>query len=606
MPNLVKITETERSRLGLVLDDYIQGGKTQKGSMSSWWAAVERMFRNEAPTVSQKGVEPVHIPLAQPRLDMLTAQVCCVVGKQKPYMLATNQSDTEKQSRLQDAVHMLWEAADFEGQMEKAAENCGNLNAALWKLTPKLLPTDSTGSGGQLAENQQSGPGVQQNILHPDDVVVYPAGRGGIEQALFVGERFYRTLGECKSLCSAGYYYKKGSPTGGSDPGSEDATGRYAHSRTTLADMPGDMDQELVCLWTGIATLSINGEKLMRYVVTWAEDTQELLMAEPYPYSRVWYFIGRYLPSGTQFWGSRSVGRNLTGLNNYYNNLHSALYTGAMESAKPPKIGPKLAEKYESFDWGDYIETDEPVQPWSQSITFRGDPLVQQILNTERVADQVAGVSQNTMGSTAGRSTTATTDSIIAAGVAVRLEKFITNFIRPLSSMAALTCEIVAKTKDLHQTITAFYGDKFKAPLELFQESTLWMTNGRTPNAIPQVKQQEAKDIFAMAQDPETGLNKHEVVKVILQNSSLSGTDGLQLTKQEMDQMKQAQMQAQAQAQAQAMMAEMEKRAANAKPTQQPDANEPRGNTSMAPVPNGIPAEVMDAVGVLQGGGGVG
>lgn len=601
MPNLVKISEPERERLGRLVYDYAAAADREKGGFLTWVGKVEKFFRNEAPEKPDKNTPAIHIPFSQPRQDAITSQICTVLCRQDPILLASSEGDQEKKSLKEKGMQQLLDAADFEGQVEKASEDCGNSNKGIYKITPQLFPKDSTGSGGQLAAHAIAAPGIQINVCHCSDFGIFPAGRGGIQQSLYAGERFYRTIGEVKALIKSNYYYSRANPVGGDDPTGEDETGRYQYTRVSLGDSPPEKDSELAELRDCIVVLSVGTKPPRRYRCTLAFNTMEILLLEEYPFSLVWYFHSHYLPEGTTFWGGRSVGRNLYGPGDQYNKLHSALYRGSMMAADPPKIGPKLAEKHITLDWGDYLESDEPVQPWSPNITFRGEPIIQQILSLERVGDQIARVSQQTMGTVQRRVQTATSDRIQEQGVAVGLEKFITNFVRPFPAMAALACEFIAKHEGLFDAIQAFYGDDWKTPLECFTEMTSWSVAGNTPNATPEVKSRDAQGLYEIAQDPESGLDKYKLATVIVKNSSLSGVDGVQLTTEQLKSKQMQQMQMQAMANIQAAMATINGKTPNG--TNKPSTAQSRPNQGMDGGGSGFPPDLLAAVQTISGSG---
>jgi primosomal replication protein N len=93
----------------------------------------------------------------------------------------------------------------------------------------------------------------------------------------------------------------------------------------------------------------------------------------------------------------------------------------------------------------DIIETDSPVTPWQGSVKFDGAPFPQILERCEQIADQVARISQNTTGAQASGQTTATEQSIIAAGVAVGLEGYIAKFSEEFGMMMSLTMQIIAQ-----------------------------------------------------------------------------------------------------------------------------------------------------------------
>ncbi len=551
MPN-IKLSQTQASLIGLKLRERKESGLNQKGGAEQWWAEVEKRYRNEAPPDPGAGLVAFHVPFSQPRQDALTAQCCTVIGKQEPYMLATNVADTGAQDRLQRLVHVLWQAAGFELQIRKASTIAGNTNAAFYRLTPKKKGAGATGQA--LAGNISLRPGVQIDVMHGKDVVVFPAGLGGIEGCTYVGHRLYPRVKDVLDLQDIGVYFKNAKIQEGQSPDEHDDTGAAQHARTFLSDWGADLKESQTELWTGLAKMDLSdfGEGLPKgekwYIATFADATQELLAIEEYPYSRPWYFHVFYIADELVFWSGRSVARNLYGLGSAYNNCHSMLYTAVARMAGPVVFGPRLDEKYTKWGFGDYIGSDNPIQPWSPQVRVQTDGLVKQIELFDQRGDEVARISRNAAGAQGGPNATATEQSIIAANVAVGLEEYIANFSSPLSPMAALTCEMVemdfatigmAYWRDVPQ-VDPQTGEQtlVKEPIATQQdlaEAAIWEPNGKSPAHTPQMKQQGAQLLAKMCENPTFGLKPYGIAGVILNTGPLSGTDGLQMTEEEYD-----------------------------------------------------------------------
>jgi hypothetical protein len=100
-------------------------------------------------------------------------------------------------------------------------------------------------------------------------------------------------------------------------------------------------------------------------------------------------------------------------------------------------------------------------QPWSPGITFNGSDFVQMLGLLERNGDQVARISQNTQGAQATGQTTATEQSIIAAGVATGVENYIENFTLEFPMMAEHTMHLIY---DDYDNFANRYGTEAEAP----------------------------------------------------------------------------------------------------------------------------------------------
>ena len=548
-------------------------------------------YENRQPESPGKGLVPVHMPLSQPRQDALTANVCTVIGKQEPIMLC-DLEDTDLASRRQKLLHKAWDYAGIDVQLRKASTDATNFNKCIYKVTPASgEPKGMTGS-----PNASLQPGVDIAVIPPENVSVYPAALGGMQVASLVGDKLYKRLKNIRAGIGSQYY----DVTVVSDNAdSEDELGVQQHAGSALGLLPPDRDQELIEVWDCVVRLDLKeyggpeGER--KYRATLAFGNQELLALEPYPeeYRYTWYFEGFYIASGRTYWSSTSVARNLKPLQDQYNKLWSMFYTSGMAAAKPVVVGPKLegGEKYTKWEHSDYIETDEPVQPWSPQIRTELGPITAAIEMVERNADQVARVSQNSLGAENIGVDTATENSIIASGVAVGIEEYIANFSSPLAAMAEHTEDVLlgmfdeiapyySHTVDMPVTdpmtgepvIDPATGQPVmqpqQAPLvspEEMQILTCWRPNGNSPSSTPQAKLQAAQMLVQAAADPAFGFDKYAIATVIYKNSPLAGDGNLQYSKEEMQRMaleaqqaQQEQMMMQAQMQSMQQGAQMD------------------------------------------------
>lgn len=274
------------------------------------------------------------------------------------------------------------------------------------------------------------------------------------------------------------------------------------------------------------------------------------------------YFESSYIPDEKNYWSGRSVSYNLQGLQEVYNLVHSALYNAVMTQAMPLVIGSGLPEKFTRYGWGDVLDAKDMVQtPWAAPSVFQGgNALMFELQNLERIGDQTARVSQNTMGSTVGGDTTATEQSIVAAGVTSGQEEYIANFSAPFSAMAEATLELLdAHWSDwysrlgvqpvVQMTPHPLTGEPLPLPApdqvsgqpkvsgmvderrDDVQAPVLWETTGKTPGNTPQAKMQAAQLLLSAAANlPQTGGDVYELFKVLVRESGLNA-DGVQSEK---------------------------------------------------------------------------
>jgi hypothetical protein len=429
-----------RNEIATRIKEEIDAGIQTQGGMSTWWLQAERAYLNMTPSTQTQidqgpndpGYQVFNMPLTQTRVDMLAAQVTTVVAKQDPLMTDTSEDETIAEAR-QKLLHRVWSDAKFGMAIAKAATICGIKDMAVYRVCPGLLPGT-----------------VRIDTIDPQDWAVYPALIDGIQAASTVGHRFNRRRIVVETKQRKGEYYEtqdlQTSTIGDHDPDQE-----QVHTMSEMTVSSPERNNELVELWDCIVRLDLDddgNEQLYRATIDYVGS--QLLALEPYKFSYIWYFRSFFIGSPKYFYSGSSVARNLDPCQTAKNNLFSAFYGGAMSAAMPKVYGPPLddGEKFTKTGFGDYVPTEGGVTPFAPGGQFNGSPFPQMLQIIERDADMVARVSQNTQGAQAQGATTATEQAIIAAGVAVGLEMFISNFTSEFAEMATHTMELIAAEYD--------------------------------------------------------------------------------------------------------------------------------------------------------------
>ena len=516
-------TPDQRTQIGSHLQQLVYAGLQQKGNVESWWATVEQYHRNEWNEFDKpaESLSAISIPYSQPRQDMLTAQVCSVVGRQEPYMLCTDLAGNEAEEKKEKTLHAFWKAAKFETAIRKCSHICSDTNKVWYRLAWDLNPNVFYG-------------GFLFDVIHPRNTCIFPATLEGIQNARLLAHRFYRRLADIKALQRRGVYFDDRVPNAGSSPEEYDTSGEIINSGASPSIAGPDPDDLRVECWDCLIKYADpeKDEDEKWYQATFAFKDSCLLSFQPYPYSRPWYFDASYITTNEEgYWSGVSVGRNLSGLQDAVNKMHSAIYNGSMMAAYPPIFGPEMPEKDFEYQYGDFVPQDMPGQNWSPTITFKGDPLIRNLEMYDEIGDKTARISNNTQGTVQGRATTATQDSIIAAGVQTGIEEYIATFSECFPEMAAFTCELLA----YH---FAEWGPVYAERLQITKEDLLrptqWEPNGKSPGNTPGAKIAAIQQLIAVAESPigpMTGLDPYDMVKVLIANLGLVGADNLQMPK---------------------------------------------------------------------------
>ena len=439
-PNLVPLSQDKRDKIAVQIKEDIDAGIETQGGMTNWWLEAERAYLNEAPSTqtqldqgpNDSGYPVFTMPLTQTRVDMLGAQVATVVIKQNPLMTDTADDSSVAEPR-QKLLHRVWTDARFGSAVTKATNMCGVKDLAIYRFCP----------------GTQAGT-IRIDAIDPQDFSVFPALPEGIQAAATVGHRTNRRRNVVEAMQKRGEYY----PTGdlpSSTQADHDLDHEQIHTQSELSRQSSNRGNQLIEIWDCVVRLDLKDtgdEELYRATLDYTGC--QLLSLEKYEFSYIWYFRSIYIGSSKYFYSGSSVARNLDPCQTAKNNMFSAFYGGVMSAAAPDVFGPPLdsGEKMTKVGLRDYVPTESGVAPFSPGGAFNGSPFPAMIAMIERDADMVSRVSQNTQGAQATGQTTATEQSIIAAGVAVGLEMFIGNFTLEFPMAAAHTQEMIAADYD--------------------------------------------------------------------------------------------------------------------------------------------------------------
>lgn len=574
MTDPTKLPPDQLKVLGNRLARLTQSGTAAKGDLPIRWAANEAFYDNAAPSTndSQSKMVKLHVNFLSNRVKMLTSMVCGVIGRQQPYMLAKDMQSGEREDRLEKVCHFFWQRARFEEKLRNISTIAANTNKAIWKLSYKPYDADKAHKAA-LTDM-----GIVLEAIHPDNWVCVPAKLGDLAEAKLCGNRFFERRRWITDRMDAGEFLEPeddGELVSG-DPQAADDSRAQIRSKSSPQETGDEKDDDLIELWDLVVRLDLDGqdasgadkgkkktgEKL--YHILLAIDTGQILLIEALPYSRPMYFESFYISDEKMYWSGRSVAYDLQGLQEQYNLVHSALYNAVMAEVMPLVIGSGLPEKFTRYGWGDVLNSENMIQtPWSPPSRFGGgQALIQELSMLERIGDQSARISQNTMGSEVAGSTTATQQSIIAQGVSNGQEEYISNLAAPLPAMAAATMELLDTHWDdwcshfclqpiLQPQVDPQTGSMM--PQQVIDQATgkpkmtgmldvqradldaavLWEQTGKTPGNTPQAKMQAAQLLMQAAMNPNTGLNVYDIAKVLVDAADLNA-DGVQANKEDM------------------------------------------------------------------------
>lgn len=520
----IKLPKPELEKFTQRVAVMLQGAIDLREQQTSWMSEIYRIDRGDA------GGEPIysdqldaetddadgkmHIPIAAPRLDALTANVSTIIGKQSPYLVAVE--GPPERTKNEQFLHRLMRDAGFPMMIRKAAKECGLVNFAVAYVSPSIGDDPVTNlSYAQSQERQTKRSGIEFGLIRAEDFVAFGAENSGLDNALMVGHRFQMPLQmardkvKSKEWCCELQDY--GRQVGSIQLDEE------GYASVTLGESAPDLDKDdnldganAVTFWELYVKTTIKGSYQWFRLIVGAES-QKVYRIEKHPYSRHPYFSFSFLesPLGRVF-PVTSIGRQLYPIQDCYDSMFTVLYQGAANSADPPAIGMPHSDKDQRYDRGQIVEGFEGVS----NINFDGAYVNQSLALLERTADQVARVSQNMIGTGNSNAKTATENSIIAQNVQTSLEDLIATFSESLPAMAQyIMDEIVFNS---YSEYALDYPNEIPDQMTL-GGSILFEVNGKSANQTPQARVQQAQLLIELVS--MVGGNAIPLVRGIISDS---------------------------------------------------------------------------------------
>ncbi len=552
----------ERKSLAARIDSMLRTAINEREGLSTRWATNEAYYRNQPPGLPSKAfpdAEQYHVPLTQPKIDALTASVCGTITGADPYVIAkTHGQKQDRMEPLENDIHYLLEAARFDLQLRRAAVVSGCCGVSIMRV---MFETYVQGFGASHHEHAMTldeveNPladamgkiryaGLAVDVIHPNDFAIFPSSCTLIQSAKALGHRFYRRVQEVMEFQAAGRYYDDVDVKGGDSPDEHQSGRDTAYAKSHTAHSEEDIDQ-LVELWSLLVRLDLNEDGVEEtYEITYALSDQEILDIRPYLLSRPWYFDFRYHVEYGGFWPAGSVAQNLQGLQAVYNELHNLLIDGSYISAFPPIFydgSPLVANQAERYAPGDMIQTEGGMTPYSPTARFNGQYILPAIQQIERIADQTVRISQNGGGTQMRSGITATEVAQIAAAQQAGINEYVANMGLSVVQVAQFSAELYRMN---FLVIKSLHLDALM--LEDPPPATVrYELNGKSALNTAAVQITNAQMLMQFAQDVETGLDKYELAKALVDASQLRNGEKIQHPKEEVLALM-AQMQQQAQ-----------------------------------------------------------
>jgi hypothetical protein len=490
----VKFTKTDLTKGTKQLAEHLcgelQDAIDARHGLKQRWEQNERVYRNEPGIAAVRlydNFEPRTVPVLSPRINRIVNVTMTAVSAPSVWVQALPEDgDTEKANALELAMQSIMERAGF------------------LRLLRRVLTTTAL-CGVGIVRARMTNEGIKLDHVHPNDFVVTPTYGLDLKDASLVGHRFYIPLWKLEERIKNGDYplvkTEKAEKFAGTDP-DNDPSGRdpnYDRTQNT---------HDMVELFEVLVRLTVEGKtKWHRAVVS--PTANRVLLIEPYPYYRPWYFDMRFHDEEGKWWPSGSVAQNIVGLCLLQNDMFNLMVAGSMATCANPVVisGGSLGKKIKTINLGHLYETAYDVKVQEIPIRFEPGamPSVMDVIDNQ--IDAQTGVSQLSIGQEFLQSQTATAANALIAATRENegaYSAFAAEFIEGLWSFVASLCRAhKALVKDFYPGVLA-------------DGTVRWQAAGRTPGSAPAVLLQKLEALLKLAQEEGSGYDYQRVEDAVV------------------------------------------------------------------------------------------
>lgn len=421
-----------KKRLGDHLKEIVDAAQRGKQGLLDRWAKNQAYYDNQPEASNLPFVDAplVHHPLTQPKLDYLSATLTTTILNQSPVYLLGYERDGEAAKRAEQQLDFFLDE-EFEGSIDEVSVGTGIRNHGFLRVTFEaaaqgFLPL------ARVKALPPTGPfasvGLKFDFIPAEDMDIFPDTASNVEDAQYVGHRFWRQVRDVKQLQDAGRYDKDVEIKVTGHPSETGESAKDFNFGRTDAATTGTQDEMLVQLAEGIFRWDLNGKGDKRYIATFLCETGEILRIRPYAMSRPWYVDFRLKTKGPDsYWSPTSVAQDLQGLQWQYNIQHNILAYGTLMKAFQPILSEGPAGKTQKVSPGSVVSIPGKVVGGLQSTYDPGGSTLI-ITQIERQADAVTGVTQEATGSSISKRQTKYEAQVRQTGASTKLQKFLQIF----------------------------------------------------------------------------------------------------------------------------------------------------------------------------------
>lgn len=503
------LDEATRGTLGVLFRRHVDASKDAVGALADRWDKNEALYNqdhNESTLNIVDGLKVYPIPLWKQKADRIIGTVFQGITGVEPYVqILTDDGTNDRADDIEKSLQLLAGRGNTKDTFDRAFGQC---------LTIAVNTNVSI-----LYVYKMAGGRVCFRPIHPKDFVAYPHEMVSLDDMVTIGHRFYRMRSEIQDKIDKGEYFDV--PLGSNADPTGEETGKGADFALATGTHHVEIKDELMEMYQLLHKHDF-GDGLKWYRFTFAYDSQAILDAELYPYTKPWYFDIRFSDEYNSFWPANSPGWSMQALQKAYTDIVNTIIGGAYACAFPILVfeGGAIPTKMKRSTVGAIYEVPQGTNITQIKPEVDFVWLANMLAIIEKAADGVSRISQLGTAQNLPSGTTATA----AAGQLKAQEEGkdqYTSFVAPaIADIWRFLFELLANHFD------EFKGNFADAlPVEtvddLLQSPVRFEPTGKSAETNPVVLLDKLKMTLGMASNPVSQLDYQKVEDQVVQAFNL-------------------------------------------------------------------------------------
>jgi hypothetical protein len=517
---LLKLSDADLAKFKKEIQMSMMSWTSAVSTLKTSWDSWEAMYSNDphASGVAPKNFEDrwIHYPLVQPHIRALVASMMQAVTGHTPWVQMVTSRDTtatvpddEMGQREMSGVEVMSEAADL-------IHSVLMKHGALHILKKVLKNAFIQGGRGilHLEPGDDDDAILAMNVIDGRNFCFDPPYIQHLwdERILMMGHRESMPVVLIRERIARGEYYDVQV-----SPSQADSESMRVSSHSPVA--MGDEDSQTEQVWTIYKKCSLKeGDEVSWYkVIGCGQNAETILAVYRHELSYLPYIDFSEEPENNKFYKAGSIAGGLSPIQHSYTNAMNTLDLGNVLQAFPPMLGIGLGDK-EPFplEIGMVHPVPHGIDLQVIQIPFNPGSIPMLIEKFEEIAGTITGTSRAGTGGELSHGTTATEAQGYFNAQSRTEQGYINDLAASFERLFATVHAMLLQHPSWAEKI--LYGIAEKDWATILQTSVgcryalaaNMLTNG------PMNRQQLVQALLPLTQDPEFGIDKHELGKFII------------------------------------------------------------------------------------------